>query len=143
MDRLAREAQCAPRQKLSVMRPLEAETSDMDLQNENMFSANLDTHRRPMQNFRSGRTMTNASHDRALEIKHVYTFANGMCIVFDQRGQQMPEYGGPIDEAFAKLRAAGFDTSNAKQGKVRDVECGGADGPYTVHVYDCDLRETK
>ncbi len=42
------------------------------------------------------------------KIINVYTFANGMCMVFDQFGHQMPDFQGPTDECLPKIRAAGF-----------------------------------
>ncbi len=41
-------------------------------------------------------------------ITNVYTFANGMCMVFDQFGEQMPDFQGPTNECLPKIRAAGF-----------------------------------
>jgi hypothetical protein len=42
----------------------------------------------------------------ALKITNVYKFANGMVIVFDQHGQQMPEYQGRYEDVIDKIRAA-------------------------------------
>jgi hypothetical protein len=42
------------------------------------------------------------------KITNVYSFANGMCIVFDQFGQQMPDFQGPTAKCLPKIRAAGF-----------------------------------
>jgi hypothetical protein len=39
---------------------------------------------------------------------HVYVFGNGMCMVFDQYGQQMPELQGTAIESAEKLRIAGY-----------------------------------
>jgi hypothetical protein len=36
-------------------------------------------------------------------ITNVYHWANGMTMVFDQFGQQMPEYQGPTEEVRAKI----------------------------------------
>jgi len=41
-------------------------------------------------------------------IEDVYCWANGMTMVFDARGQQMPEYQGVTDEVMPKIRAAGW-----------------------------------
>ena len=41
-------------------------------------------------------------------ITHVYNFANGMTMVFDQYGQQMPDYQGYTEQVMPKIRAAGF-----------------------------------
>lgn len=41
-------------------------------------------------------------------IEAVYCWANGMIMVFDARGQQMPEYQGVTDEVMPKIRAAGW-----------------------------------
>jgi hypothetical protein len=41
-------------------------------------------------------------------ITNVYTFANGMCMVFDQYGQQMPEFQGRTEEYMPKIKAAGY-----------------------------------
>lgn len=40
------------------------------------------------------------------QITKVYAFGNGMCMVFDQYGQQMPEYQGKTEEMRGKIRAA-------------------------------------
>jgi hypothetical protein len=39
-----------------------------------------------------------------LKITHVYTFPNGMCMVFDQHGKQMPDYQGRTEEMLPKIR---------------------------------------
>lgn len=44
-----------------------------------------------------------------LRITHVYSFSNGMMMVFDQYGKQMPEFQGPTEEMVPKIRAAGFN----------------------------------
>jgi len=41
-------------------------------------------------------------------ITNVYSFSNGMCIVFDQNGKQMPDFQGLTEECVPKIRAAGF-----------------------------------
>lgn len=41
-------------------------------------------------------------------ITSVYHFTNGMVAVFDQHGQQMPEFQGEADDVIPKIRAAGF-----------------------------------
>jgi hypothetical protein len=41
-------------------------------------------------------------------ITNVYNWANGMTMVFDQYGEQMPEFQGRTDEVMPKIRAAGF-----------------------------------
>jgi hypothetical protein len=38
-------------------------------------------------------------------IRDVYAFQNGMCMVFDEKGQQMPDYQGPTDEVRDKILA--------------------------------------
>jgi hypothetical protein len=53
-------------------------------------------------------TMTMNTMTDKPKIAAVYTFANGMCMVFDQHGQQMPEFQGRTDECLPKIRAAGF-----------------------------------
>lgn len=42
------------------------------------------------------------------KITNVYNWANGMTMVFDQHGQQMPEYQGRTEEVMPRIRAAGF-----------------------------------
>ncbi len=44
----------------------------------------------------------------APKITHVYLFENGMCMVFDQYDQQMPEFQGRSEEFIPKIKAAGF-----------------------------------
>lgn len=39
------------------------------------------------------------------KITSVYTFANGMCMVFDQYGEQMPEFQGRTEEMRPKIQA--------------------------------------
>lgn len=39
------------------------------------------------------------------EITNVYVFTNGMVMVFDQFGQQMPEYQGFREEVIDKIKA--------------------------------------
>jgi hypothetical protein len=39
-------------------------------------------------------------------IAAVYRFANGMVMVFDNNGQQVPEYQGHIDDVRTKIEAA-------------------------------------
>lgn len=39
-------------------------------------------------------------------IKAVHVFMNGMCMVFDETGQQMSDYQGPWNEVKAKILAA-------------------------------------
>lgn len=38
-------------------------------------------------------------------IKHVYVWDNQMVMVFDERGQQMPDYQGPVGEVWDKIQA--------------------------------------
>jgi hypothetical protein len=38
-------------------------------------------------------------------IANVYAFGNGMCMVFDQHGHQMPDYQGRTEEMREKIRA--------------------------------------
>jgi hypothetical protein len=49
-----------------------------------------------------------ADADEAKRIKSVILWQNGMVMVFDDDGQQMPELQGPKEEAMRKLRAAGW-----------------------------------
>lgn len=44
----------------------------------------------------------------ASRITSVYSFANGQTVVFDQYGQQMPEFQGKTEVVVPKIRAAGF-----------------------------------
>ena len=46
--------------------------------------------------------MADRDHRR---ITSVYAFGNGMCMVFDQHGQQMPEYQGRTEEMRERIRA--------------------------------------
>lgn len=39
-----------------------------------------------------------------LKITNVYHFTNGMVMVFDQHGQQMPEFQGKYEEVIEKIR---------------------------------------
>ncbi len=39
-------------------------------------------------------------------ITHVYLWSNGMVMVFDQFGQQMPEYQGCYEDVVDKINAA-------------------------------------
>ena len=39
-------------------------------------------------------------------ITNVYLWQNGLVMVFDQYGQQMPEYQGPLEEVEEKIMAA-------------------------------------
>lgn len=48
------------------------------------------------------------SDDDKPKITNVYSFTNGMTMVFDQFGQQMPDYQGRTEEVVPKIRAAGF-----------------------------------
>jgi hypothetical protein len=41
-------------------------------------------------------------------ITNVYSFTNGMTAVFDQHGQQMPEFQGRTEDVMPKIRAAGY-----------------------------------
>ena len=41
-------------------------------------------------------------------ICEVYNFTNGMTMVFDQRGQQMPQFQGRTTEVISKIGAAGW-----------------------------------
>jgi hypothetical protein len=54
-------------------------------------------------------------------ITNVYSFANGMTMVFDQHGKQMPEFQGPTDEVMPKIRVAGF-TGEVPYGEYRPKE---------------------
>jgi hypothetical protein len=38
-------------------------------------------------------------------ISKVYVFANGMVMVFDMRGEQIPEYQGRHEDVIGKIRA--------------------------------------
>lgn len=38
------------------------------------------------------------------QITHVYEFSNGMVMVFDQHGQQMPEFQGPKEDVEQAIR---------------------------------------
>jgi hypothetical protein len=42
------------------------------------------------------------------KITNVYSFPNGMTMVFDQFGNQMPDYQGKTEEVMPKIKAAGF-----------------------------------
>jgi hypothetical protein len=42
------------------------------------------------------------------KITNVYSFPNGMTMVFDQFGHQMPEYQGKTEEVMPKIKATGF-----------------------------------
>jgi hypothetical protein len=44
-------------------------------------------------------------------ITSVYSFVNGMTMVFDQDGKQMPDYQGRTEEVMPKIRAAGYTES--------------------------------
>lgn len=41
-------------------------------------------------------------------ITNVYAFTNGMTMVFDQNGEQMPAFQGWTEEMVPKIREAGF-----------------------------------
>lgn len=41
--------------------------------------------------------------DEKAKIKHVYVFENGMCAVFDYKGQQVSELQGEWKEVFRKV----------------------------------------
>lgn len=41
-------------------------------------------------------------------IHSVYSFPNGMTMVFDQYGKQMPEFQGATEEVVPKIRATGY-----------------------------------
>lgn len=43
------------------------------------------------------------------KITTVYSFTNGMTMVFDQFGKQMPEYQGKTEEVLPKIKASGFE----------------------------------
>jgi hypothetical protein len=58
------------------------------------------------------------SEKEAPKITKVYSFANGMCIVFDQYGKQMPDFQGRTNECVPKIRAAGF-TGEIPYGTLR------------------------
>jgi hypothetical protein len=53
------------------------------------------------------------------KITHVYTFPNGMVIVFDQFGKQMPEYQGRVEEVIPKIIEAGFPIDQIREGVWR------------------------
>ena len=59
------------------------------------------------------------------KITNVYNWANGMTMVFDQYGQQMPEFQGRTEEVIPKIRAAGFGetvpTSQWPRGSFNDA----------------------
>jgi len=42
-------------------------------------------------------------------ITNVYSFTNGMTMVFDQFGKQMPQYQGYTHEVMPLIKATGFD----------------------------------
>ena len=42
-------------------------------------------------------------------VTQVYLFTNGMAMVFNQHGKQMPEFQGRIQEAFYKMHEAGVN----------------------------------
>lgn len=42
------------------------------------------------------------------KIKNVYAFTNGNVMVFDEDGQQMPEFQDHMDKAIPKLIEAGY-----------------------------------
>ena len=46
------------------------------------------------------------------KIKHVYVFQNGMAIVFDTKGQQMPELQGPYQEVKERIESALRESSH-------------------------------
>lgn len=41
-----------------------------------------------------------------MAIKEVYQFANGMVMVFDEKGQQMSEFQGRVEEVRDKIKVA-------------------------------------
>jgi hypothetical protein len=47
-------------------------------------------------------------NDEVPRITAVYNWANGQTMVFDQFGNQMPEFQGPTEEVMPKIRAAGW-----------------------------------
>lgn len=51
--------------------------------------------------------MNKATDNRFEEkvITNVYTFPNGQCMVFDQHGQQMPEYQGRTEDMMEKIHS--------------------------------------
>lgn len=48
------------------------------------------------------------AEDQAPKITNVYVFGNGMAMVYDQYGKQMPEFQGRAAEVLPKIRDAGF-----------------------------------
>lgn len=49
-----------------------------------------------------------ASRDTSREIASVHCFDNGMTMVFDQHGEQMPAFQGPTSEVMQHIRASGW-----------------------------------
>lgn len=54
-----------------------------------------------------------------MAIKEVILWQNGMLMVFDENGQQVPEYQGPVDKVGEKL-AAMFPRERWKRGSWRE-----------------------
>jgi hypothetical protein len=55
-------------------------------------------------------------------IESAYRFTNGQLMVFDENGQQMPEYQGLAEEMIPRLREAGF--KGKVQGPMRWASSG-------------------
>jgi hypothetical protein len=53
-------------------------------------------------------TAVTTGKDSVPVITNVYEFGNGMCMVYDQYGKQMPDFQGLTYECLPKIRAAGF-----------------------------------
>lgn len=62
------------------------------------------------------------------KITSVYHWANGMTMVFDQYGKQMPEFQGYTVEMLPKLRAGGWHEPVVTQQWPRTA--------LTIHDYD-------
>lgn len=52
------------------------------------------------------------------QVTHAIEFGNGMLMVFDCYGHQVPEFQGRADEMIPRLRAAGF-SGNIEMGILR------------------------
>lgn len=50
--------------------------------------------------------------DATKRITNVYHWPNGMTMVFDQHGKQMPEFQGKSEEILPKLVAAGWKAAS-------------------------------
>lgn len=66
-----------------------------------------------------------AENQRDPRIKTVILWNNGMCMVFGQDGQQLPEYQGPVEEVRDKINAA---YGGQWEYKVWDVRWGQQEG---------------